>query len=590
MESLKECYILVYREAWQLRNFGILNYTAGIKILKKYKKIGKDDQDTSETKSDRERVKKQAAKWSTRLDEATFHTQGSLSELLESIEKSFALSFCDGNTAMAKGMLLMKMDSAIDWDLLMLGIRLGIIIMLAIWNIWDCSLDAYMEYGGSYPSMWHVYEYPVYRGIGCSILVVWCWGFMLMVWRGGRVNYLYLLEIDPRHAPEIMGVWRMASTLSIVFLINLAFFNKMRRHEIPHMASFPRGLLPGALVVYCFWRISFALYNSPPFGQVLLDTIRSPMVKVTFYASFVGDWMTSLVKVFVDLWFVLVYICSGRFLVMHQLDPDNHHLHVSTEGCNGPFFEISADHTLCEETEFYNAVNVYIRPALIMFPFWLRMMQNLRKYKDENTKTQRFFFWNAMKYGLAMCITLFGSFSPDLYEMQGSRIGFKIVFVIALGASTCYTYYWDVYNDWGLGKTGHAFLRADLLYRRRWCYYATIAADLFLRFTWTLTLLPSRNNPYFANILLALSPWLAAWEICRRTMWGCFRLENEHLHNSEGYRRVTFIPLYFDAPEEEGETTNKRSSNWRSLIEIVTFVLIVVALGVIAIVTKDSRG
>ena len=41
-------------------------------------------------------------------------------------------------------------------------------------------------------------------------------------------------------------------------------------------------------------------------------------------------------------------------------------------------------------------------------------------------------------------------------------------------------------------------------------------------------------------------PFLAAAEICRRTMWGCFRLENEHLHNTQNFRRVAFVPLHFE--------------------------------------------
>lgn len=29
-------------------------------------------------------------------------------------------------------------------------------------------------------------------------------------------------------------------------------------------------------------------------------------------------------------------------------------------------------------------------------------------------------------------------------------------------------------------------------------------------------------------------------------MWGCFRLENEHLHNTQNFRRVAFVPLHFE--------------------------------------------
>lgn len=35
-------------------------------------------------------------------------------------------------------------------------------------------------------------------------------------------------------------------------------------------------------------------------------------------------------------------------------------------------------------------------------------------------------------------------------------------------------------------------------------------------------------------------------EFFRRTFWSFFCLENEHLRNTHGYRRVNFIPLHYD--------------------------------------------
>ena len=80
------------------------------------------------------------------------------------------------------------------------------------------------------------------------------------------------------------------------------------------------------------------------------------------------------------------------------------------------------------------------------------------------------------------------------------------------------------------------------------------------------------------------------WCVCvceRRSMWGCFRLENEHLHNTEGYRRVDIIPLHFETPleEETPEAKQKRESGGRLLVaaEVMTFVVIVVTLILVAI-------
>lgn len=153
--------------------------------------------------------------------------------------------------------------------------------------------------------------------------------------------------------------------------------------------------------------------------------------------------------------------------------------------------------------------------------------------------------------------------SPRSHAHAAPPARVQALWIFSLAVSTLYTYSWDVTMDWGLGRPQYNGLRKRLMYRRVWVYYggstprfhaspprttptltlfcalfaplpatAAICADLVLRFLWTLTLLPSR-----AGVLLLadyLDPFLAAAEICRRTMWGLFRLENEHLSNTEG--------------------------------------------------------
>ena len=73
-------------------------------------------------------------------------------------------------------------------------------------------------------------------------------------------------------------------------------------------------------------------------------------------------------------------------------------------------------------------------------------------------------------------------------------------------------------------------------------YYLAIGADLILRFGWALTLVPGTQS--VGNLLAkeggyleVISTVALAWaELCRRAMWAVFRLEAEHLHNTEGLR------------------------------------------------------
>ena len=84
--------------------------------------------------------------------------------------------------------------------------------------------------------------------------------------------------------------------------------------------------------------------------------------------------------------------------------------------------------------------------------------------------------------------------------------------------------------------------------RQRRGYYAVIGADLLLRFGWTATLLPAssfgvdQGAQWFRVQASWLQPAVAAAEISRRMMWALVRLEAEHLHNTEGFRRVQVRP------------------------------------------------
>jgi len=126
---------------------------------------------------------------------------------------------------------------------------------------------------------------------------------------------------------------------------------------------------------------------------------------------------------------------------------------------------------------------------------------------------------------------------------------------------------------------------------RRW-YYGAMALDCALRLVWLYTLVPPQTQNESASDLSRLYVKAANWlaplamllESVRRTVWGVFRLENEQLRNTEGYRRVNFVPLHFDhAPER---LTTK---GWTVVAEVVGFGAAVVAAGSLVILISSRR-
>ncbi len=88
--------------------------------------------------------------------------------------------------------------------------------------------------------------------------------------------------------------------------------------------------------------------------------------------------------------------------------------------------------------------------------------------------------------------------------------------------------------------------------QNRWPYYVVIGLDLVLRFSWTLTLIPTNSIHLFGpHMYLYLTPALGFAELFRRTAWSYFRLENEHLSRIAGIATPdpSFIPKHLNVPD-----------------------------------------
>jgi hypothetical protein len=186
---------------------------------------------------------------------------------------------------------------------------------------------------------------------------------------------------------------------------------------------------------------------------------------------------------------------------------------------------------------------------------------------------------NAAKYALSQMVTLAGTFHPLYLEFTGPEKSngipyYQIIWTILFISSSLYSFAWDVYMDWGLGRKEYGFLGPQLMYPRKYYYYCTIAIDLVLRFMWVLTLVPPSSGASFAvpEYLTALTMML---ELFRRTLWGFFRLENEHRSNASRYRRVDFVPLHFNTGHQHLYEGKKERSGSSVLREVVLVAVIV---------------
>lgn len=402
-----------------------------------------------------------------------------------------------------------------DWTLFSLGLRLGALILLAFWVLWDCIVDSKLR--PSQSDFWIDAVLPVYRCTGFLILGYWLWGMNVYVWTRYKINYLFLLNLNPRTSHTAREVFSAATKVSLVFLANFLVYFKIERGDFPRFLRLPDGLLPAGMFVLVLaimapWpgRCGTPLKQWPvAFAQVLI----APLGPVQFIHVFVGDVLTSMVKPLIDVAYSFCFLFSGLFLHRH-LAPDG-------DASGG-----SGNGRVCLDSFVLNKV---LTPIISALPLYLRLMQCFRRYFDTQ---QRFpHFVNAGKYATAMSVVLIGVFHQSF--TRGSH-GEHAAWIAALATSTMYSYSWDVLMDWDLGKRrqgpGRRGLRGDLIYGARWKYYSAIVLDLFFRFAWALTFVPAgAQSPLGKWWTKGLNPLVAGMEMGRRAVWALFRVENEHL-------------------------------------------------------------
>lgn len=103
---------------------------------------------------------------------------------------------------------------------------------------------------------------------------------------------------------------------------------------------------------------------------------------------------------------------------------------------------------------------------------------------------------------------------------------------------------------------------------------------------WVLTLLPPQSGAKFEvpNYLTAMVMML---ELFRRTLWGFFRLENEHRSNTSNFRRVSFVPLHFNTGHNHKYKQETEARGFSVLAEVAAVATVVVLVCVYSVVAAQ---
>ena len=582
----------LFREMNFLSNYAIVNYTGFVKIIKKYRKAvqtsGAEAATNGATTAPGDSVVL-GESGVVRIEEELFHDsligpsltvtlRRELSQspivrceelhaaLLPGLGEKYARAYCDGDVSLAKSELLMKVREASSRGLFHFGFRLGALVVLACWVVWDFA---------TYSALLRHPALAAYRFVGYIVLLIFGWACCLYTWSEFRINWTYLFERNADVAYSYDRVFDIATTLALITLVDLLVFTKVGLGQLPAMV--PLGWIPLPLIALV---ILLGLWHRPPMVVSGAGALLAPFLTVTFAGVFTGDVLTSMVRPLQDGATTVCYVATGAF----NVGRGRRYFEGGAHGFETSLRETNARLARCASSWVFLQVVV---PVLSCLPLWLRAMQSLRRYIDTRKRFPHLL--NACKYGFAHSVVIFGMLHPQLSATIGHgttvRLIWRILFVVSLALSSLSTWLWDVTRDWGLCRSRRCgcpdtageecrdwALRGRLMYRRRWYYRVAVCLDLVLRFVWTLTLIPSQisiidfrklwhkmtgaswPNPEHGEwnlhsvAPLLVAPFLGACELVRRWFWALIRVENEQLHNTSGFRRVKWVPMVFDTP------------------------------------------
>eukprot|EP01064_Diplonema_japonicum_P031742 TRINITY_DN5771_c4_g1_i1.p1 TRINITY_DN5771_c4_g1~~TRINITY_DN5771_c4_g1_i1.p1 ORF type:complete len:841 (+),score=151.68 TRINITY_DN5771_c4_g1_i1:40-2562(+) len=152
---------------------------------------------------------------------------------------------------------------------------------------------------------------------------------------------------------------------------------------------------------------------------------------------------------------------------------------------------------------------------------------------------------NMGKYMFSIIPVVVGLFHSEWGKrsMHDWPVG-RVIYVFLLLFSTCYSYLWDVFMDWGLWKQntfpprglveccgGLVWRNTSVDFRSKWFFLLVMMYNLLGRLAWTFTLVAepsllglntSDGNKEVLTLITSLI------EVCRRSSWGLIRLGHEH--------------------------------------------------------------
>lgn len=498
-----------YRALTMLSSFCIFNYTACVKILKKFdKKCGLGASELL----------------LARVKECEFVEHAAVKLLMERTKSMFAKIFTDGDLHKAASRLRVShtlvshtfrsADSVLPMFLCGLCFGASFILLLVLFA------DLVSDYPWEDEPRHTLWTITIYRAYAFVLMLAGCVAIGAFVFSENSINWFFIMDLNPRDYLKPSQYFECLSVYLLIFMGSAVLFVKSiarESHGRQPFLSIPSQAHP--IILSC---ILFVLTVMPTPGiffwsarrwltKAHLRIICAPFCSLSFADIFIADQWTSLTFFLADVGFSLCFMDGSG----------------PSQGSPGGF---------CDGKVSYALVFVSILPN------WVRFLQCMRRYRDTRQSNH---LKNSGKYISGIVVVVVGAIaaaqSVDYWNTS------RICWLFFQMVSTVWKLYWDFVKDWGLFTSKP---RQWKFGRCRWIYPCAVGFNFCARFIWIATIL-LRYTSLSDGIVIVV---LGAVEVVRRGVWNLLRVENEHVTNAEQFiavREMFDIVIHYPAAAED---------------------------------------
>ncbi|KAL1806308.1 hypothetical protein ACET3Z_029376 [Daucus carota] len=499
-DQLKKAFAEFYHKLRHLKSYSFLNILAFSKIMKKYDKITCRNASKSYLKM---------------VDNSCVGSSDEvIPKLLDRVEATFIKHFANGDRKKGLNTLRPRVKKEKHKVTASLGFFAGCTVALIFALILAVRTRKIVEKDGHEQYMETLF--PLYSFFGFIVLHMLFYAGNIYFWKKYKINYQFIFGFKAGTELGYREVLLLSFGLSVLALASIHANLDMEIDPKTNDYKQLTELLPLLLVILIFVIMICPfniIYRSSRyfFLTCAIHTFFALLYKVVLSDFFVADQLTSQVQSFRSIEFYICYYSSGDYKLRQH-------------GCNN--------------NTAYNVFTYILAPL----PFWWRMLQCVRRFFEEKDAIQG---WNSLKY-FAIVVSFV---TRTAYGRNNSTEWYIIAWVTSVVAGIVATY-WDIVFDWGLlnRKSTNPWLRDKLIVPYKSVYYAAIALNVLLRFSWIQMVLDLEVPFLHEQSMIAV---IAILEIVRRGVWNFFRLENEHLNNVGKYRAFKSVPLPFNYEDDE---------------------------------------